>query len=655
MKPGLILETCSKHFNARQIKGVLRLGDAIIPGDERLPRFSETQFISDIDRMLDYMEKSDREGLAFLMSLISFMPLWKIKIILSISSLEKKMPRTIGTPFRLINLGLKGLIFTLYYSGLEDVEGHGKRIHKNIGWDAHTPSYHPPEKNMNETRKPGAKEIFIVARQKANEIKALSVTQRLKYISALKTLILREREIIIERIQMETGKSRSDALVSEIFGILDHLAFLESESVKALQDEKVKTPIALLGKKSRIFYSPLETVLIISPWNYPFYQAIVPITAAFMAGNATIYKPSEFTPLTGLVEDLLARIGMPDGWVQVVYGDGKIGSELIEQKPGKIFFTGSVATGKKIMQQAAAQLIPVELELGGKDPSIVFADANIKRAASGVLWGALTNCGQSCTSVERVYVQDSIYDQFRTEILAQTKLIKQACDSDGDADIGAMTTQAQVEIVKAHLDDALAKGAKLLTGSEWDGVDKMIPPLLLDNVTDDMLIAHEETFGPVIPLLSFSDEAQVVSRANDSVYGLSASVWSADQKRCDRVARALEVGNVSINNVMLTEGNHHLPFGGQKNSGIGRYKGVHGLRAFCNMKSVLIDSNSKKIEANWFPYTKTKYQAFSKMTVAAFSSGLLSIMKFVLSGLWLETLSQKPRSQSKGSDEVNKF
>ncbi|PIP89714.1 MAG: aldehyde dehydrogenase [Bdellovibrionales bacterium CG12_big_fil_rev_8_21_14_0_65_38_15] len=500
---------------------------------------------------------------------------------------------------------------------------------------------------MTENVKLTPSQISKFSKDASKQIRELTIEQRLKYVTALKKLILREKEIIIERIQDDTKKSKSDALVSEIFGVLDHLSFLEKETKKALADEKIKTPIALLGKKSRIYYEPLGTILIISPWNYPFYQAIVPIMAAFVSGNASIYKPSEFTPLTGLVEDLMKRIGMNQHWVQVVYGDGQIGSQLIDQRPDKIFFTGSVATGKKIMQQAASQLIPVELELGGKDPSIVFADANIKRAASGVVWGALTNCGQSCTSVERVYVQDTCVDEFTAEVKSIVDEIKQSRDYDGDSDFGGMTTSNQVAIVKNHLDDAISKGATLLCGHQWDGKNEMIPALVLTNVTEEMLIAHEETFGPIIPIMGFNDENEVISRANNSPYGLSASVWSHDLKRCDRVARALEVGNVSINNVMLTEGNHYLPFGGQKNSGIGRYKGVHGLRSFCNMKSILIDSDSKKIEANWFPYSKKKYQLFSKMTDGAFSGGLINFLKFAIFGTLTEGLSQKRRSQLK--------
>ncbi len=647
MKPELALDTCSKHFDRNQLLGLLKLGDVVIPGDKHLPKFSETEFVLEIDRMLDYMEEEDLEGLKLLMSIFRPAPKFIIRLILQISEFHQSVPYFIGTPLRMIKLGLKGIIFTLYYSGLKDTEKNGKRIHKIIGWDAETPSYTPQDIIMTKNAVLTPKQNFKIAKEAQIDIRNLTIPQRLKYVSALKSLILREKEIIIERIQDDTNKSKSDALVSEIFGVLDHLSFLEKESIKALADEKVKTPIALLGKKSRIFYQPLGTILIISPWNYPFYQAIVPIMAAFVSGNACIYKPSEFTPLTGLIEELLSRIGMNAGWAQVVYGDGKIGSQLIEQRPDKIFFTGSVATGKKIMAQAANQLIPVELELGGKDPSIVFADANLKRAASGVVWGALTNCGQSCTSVERVYVQDLCLEEFTNEVSSIICEIKQSRDYDGDSDFGAMTTKAQIEIVKNHLEDALDKGANLIHGQDWDKSSEIIPALVLTNVTDDMLIAHEETFGPIIPIMSFRDENEVVSRANQSIYGLSASVWSHDQKRCDRVARQLEVGNVSINNVMLTEGNHYLPFGGQKQSGIGRYKGVHGLRAFCNMKSILIDADSKKIEANWFPYSKKKYQLFSKMTDGAFGGGVLNFIKFAVFGTLLEGLSQKKRSQLK--------
>jgi aldehyde dehydrogenase (NAD+) len=478
------------------------------------------------------------------------------------------------------------------------------------------------------------------AKHAAHTLRQLDIQDRIRKIRFLKRIILNKREGIIDRIQKDTGKSRSDALISEVFGVLDHLSYLEKNGQKILKDKKVSTPIALMGKKSKIFFEAMGVILIISPWNYPFYQAIVPITAAFIAGNAVIYKPSEHTPLEGLLEELLAEATFQDDWVQVVYGDGKTGAALIDQHPDKIFFTGSERTGRKIMEQAAKYLIPVELELGGKDPMIVFADANINRAAAGALWGGLTNLGQSCTSVERIYVQNEIYDDFKNELIRLTHQIKQETDVDGDADVGAMTTDFQVDIIQRQLEDAKNKNAQIYT-SNLISESKHIPPAVLDHVTNEMDLMKEETFGPLLPILPFSTEEEAIAQANNSPFGLSASIWTRDLKRADRVARAIVTGNVSINNVMLTEGNPALPFGGIKNSGFGRYKGEIGLHSFCNIKSVLIDKDSSKIESNWFPYTRKKYTLFSDLTVNLFSDGILSFMKFLISGLKLESYSDK--------------
>ena len=479
---------------------------------------------------------------------------------------------------------------------------------------------------------------FQKAKNAEVELKKITVKERIERIKNLKRIVLERREWIIDKIQEDTGKSRSDALISEIFGVLDHLHYLIKNTEKALADKSVSTPVALMGKKSKIYFEPLGTVVIISPWNYPFYQAIVPVTAAFVAGNAVLYKPSEHTPLKGVVEEVLQKAGFKDDWAQIVYGDGKVGAELIDQKPDKIMFTGSDRTGRKIMEQAAKYLIPVELELGGKDPMIVFDDANIVRAAAGAVWGGLTNLGQSCTSVERIYVQQKIYNDFKNEMVKQVEWIKQETDKDGDADVGAMTVDFQLDIIKKHLDDAKLKGAEILTGKEWDGKSKLIPPMVIDKIKPDMKVITEESFGPFLPLIPFNTEEEAIALANDSEFGLSASVWTKDMNRADRVTRAIKTGNVSVNNVMLTEGNPALPFGGTKNSGFGRYKGEIGLHSFCNIKSVLIDKNSSKIESNWFPYTKEKYAMFSKMTEGLFTG---SLIKFALSGLKMESYSNK--------------
>lgn len=641
----------SQYLNKTQLKALTKIGDIIIPGDKATPRFSQTDFLVHIDRMIKYIPSDDRSGLKLLLTLLNFTPKVLIRLLLILTDYNQKLPTLLGIPLRLIQIGIKGLIFTLYYSNLEDKEKSSERIYQAIEWETNiftdeesmTTNSHPPKKNFENPTALEVQQIYADAHIANKHIKNLSIKQRLLYISRLKDIILKRKEDIISIIQKDTKKSRSDALISEIFGVLDYLHFLETDTYKALKDEKVKTPIALLGKRSRVYYESLGTMLVISPWNYPFYQAIVPLCTSFVCGNSTIYKPSEFTPLKGLVEELLVEAGFERDWIQIVYGEGETGKKLIDGKPQKIFFTGSVGTGKKIMQQASEYLIPVELELGGKDPAIIFSDANMERATSGVLWGALTNNGQSCTSVERVYVQDEVYNEFKELTLTKVRNIKQMIDTNGDSDIGFMTTKSQVSIIKDQLEDALSKGAIMLTGQEWNKETIEIPPIILENLNHDMKVVSKESFGPLICLFKFHDEAQVIELANDSDFGLSASVWSADKEVCDRVTRALDVGNVSVNNVMLTEGNPYLPFGGRKLSGIGYYKGISGLRAFSAQKSVLIDENSKKIEANWYPYTEKRYQLFSSMIQGLFGGTLKSFIKFLISGLRLEAYASKAK------------
>jgi acyl-CoA reductase-like NAD-dependent aldehyde dehydrogenase len=489
--------------------------------------------------------------------------------------------------------------------------------------------------------------IYKKARETFEKIRNMTVEQRVNETLKLQKYIIENREQIITRIVQETGKSRTDALTSEIFGVLDVIDYYKKEAPRALADKKAHTPLILMGKKSKIYHEPLGPVLVISPWNYPFYLAMVPSITAFLAGNPVIYKPSEVTPLKGLIEEIIEKSGFMVEAIQVVYGSKEIGRRLIEAKPAKIFFTGSLSTGKKIMEQAARLLIPVELELGGKDPMIVFDDVNVERTVNGALWGAFTNAGQSCTSIERLYVQEEVYSRFIAKLEQKVNQLKLASGNNpendrGDIDIGTMTAEFQVKIVEEHIEDAVQKGAKILCGGKREKGSLFFPPTILLNVNHSMKIAREETFGPVLPVLKFSTEDEVIKKANDSEFGLSASVWTKDLVKAERVARKLEVGNVSINNVMLTEGNPALPFGGVKASGFGRYRGEYGLYTFTNIKSVIIDAQGPKIEANWYPYTRNKYRIFSDLMDALFSNKS-SLVKTILSGLKLETTAKKEK------------
>lgn len=496
----------------------------------------------------------------------------------------------------------------------------------------------------------GAGEIdraFAEARKASAALRGMTVAARLAECAKLKTHILANKEAIIDRIMSETGKSRTDALLTEIFTVLDTIDYYEKTATKFLADQKVKTPVILMGKKSRIYYEPLGVVLLISPWNYPFNLTMIPFVSAFVAGNAVVFKPSEYTPLQGLLEEIVEKSGFMRGTLQIVYGGKDVGKQLIDRRPDKIFFTGSTRAGKQVMAQAAQYLIPVELELGGKDPMIVFDDVNLDRTVNGAVWGAMTNSGQTCTSVERIYVQERIYDRFVTSLQQKVEKLRSAASNpaadDRELDVGGMTTGFQVDIVDKQVEDAKQRGAKVLTGGKRaDGGYGYAPTIVVEADAESSVI-RDESFGPVVTIEKFRDEAEAIRLANDSEYGLSASVWSADLDRADRVARALVTGNVSINNVLATQGNSALPYGGVKQSGFGRYKGPQGLHSFSNIKSVMIDKQSGRLELNWYPYSKEKYGLMSKLIETVYSGDPLGLIKVAAIGLKLEKLSKSKR------------
>nr|AUN37017.1 aldehyde dehydrogenase [uncultured bacterium] len=308
-----------------------------------------------------------------------------------------------------------------------------------------------------------------------------SIRERLAVMDKVRAYILKNKDTIIQRIGDETGKPRTESLLTEVFPTLDLIDLYSKTAEKVLRDEKVKTPVLLMGKTSKIYYEPLGTVLIISPWNYPFNLSMTPILTALIAGNAVVFKPSEYTPLKGLLETIFDGAGVPRDLVQVVYGAKETGRMLIDGKPNKIFFTGSERAGKAIMAQAAQYLIPVELELGGKDPFIVFDDVNIERTLNGALWGSMTNSGQTCTSVERIYVHEKIYDEFVKKFKEKaekitTPLTQRGKDADATSDMGCMTTDFQIHKVEAQVRDALAKGAKVECGGARSDESHVFPP-----------------------------------------------------------------------------------------------------------------------------------------------------------------------------------
>ncbi|HEY2421701.1 MAG TPA: aldehyde dehydrogenase family protein [Neobacillus sp.] len=464
-------------------------------------------------------------------------------------------------------------------------------------------------------------EIFYETGRRAfNQWRKLAVSERLQYLRNLKEIMTEQMEHVAQVIADDTGKVLTEALVADIMPTLDGIDHICKHGEQMLKRKKVKTPLLLIGKKSFIEYMPRGVVLVISPWNYPLQLAMVPMVSALVAGNTVILKPSEVTPLVGkCIEDLFIKAGFPKGVVQVAHGGKEVGAAFTNAKPDYIFFTGSIRTGKMIQEVAARDLIPTTLELGGKDPMIVFADANIERAAKGAAWAAFTNSGQVCMSAERLYVEKSINAQFLDLLKKEITSLRQG--SDVDADVGSMTFPAQIQIVKEQLEDALSKGAHLETGQppeEWeDGM--FLPLMVLTKVNQQMKIIQEESFGPILPIIPFVNEQEAIELANDTVYGLNASVWSRDIEKARRVASQLVSGAVVINDAIITVANHSLPFGGAKQSGIGRYHGDGGLRIFCHEKAIIEDHGRKRSEIQWYPY-KGKYPHFLKLFKSYFQA-----------------------------------
>ncbi|MGE7120297.1 aldehyde dehydrogenase family protein [Peribacillus sp. NPDC046944] len=495
-----------------------------------------------------------------------------------------------------------------------------EELHKK--WEVYSPATGKKIAELDETPLESIPQLYIKSRQAFLNWSKLPIAERLNYLKRLRFLMVEKMDELAETISKDTGKVKIEALVADIMPTIDAIKHIEKHAAKALSRQKASTPLMLIGKKSYIEYMPRGTVLVISPWNYPFQLAMVPILNALIGGNTVISKPSEVTPLVGIsMDDLFQEAGFPEGVIQFAHGGKELGAALTEQKPDYIFFTGSVRTGKIIGEVAAKQLIPTTLELGGKDPMIVFGDANLERAVNGALWGAFTNSGQVCMSVERVYVERTVYKEFLSLLKEKTTALRQGTQLTDD--VGSMTFPAQLDIVADHLDDALNKGAIMESGSiphDWKkGSTYFIPPTILSNIDHSMKIMNEETFGPVLPVVPFDSEEEAVRLANDSQYGLNSSVWSMDEEKANRVARQLVTGAVTINDVLITVANHGLPFGGAKQSGIGRYHGEQGMRIFCHEKAIMQDKGKKNSEIQWYPY-EGKYPRFLSLFQHYFSA-----------------------------------
>ena len=453
---------------------------------------------------------------------------------------------------------------------------------------------------------PAVREAVENARKAQLEWAATDFGERGAYLERAARWLAANADAFVDRIIAETGKPRTEALATEVLLAADALQFYAKRARHILADRKLPTHL-MKTKRLRVTHRPLGVVGIITPWNFPFLLALNPTVQALVAGNAVVLKPSESTPDSGrLIGELWAQVGLPEGVFQLVQGDGETGAALVEAGVDKICFTGSVATGRRVAEACGRHLIPCTLELGGKDPMIVCEDADLERAARGAVFGAFTNAGQVCTSTERVYVVDSVADRFTRLVLDETAKLRQGAA--GEFDVGPMIQSEQLATVEDHVGDAVAKGARVLAGGRRNPDQKGLfwEPTVLDDVTHDMKVMREETFGPVLPIMRVRDVDEGLAFANDSPYGLNANVWTRSKRRGTRLAKAIESGCAVVNDCMINYGVTESPFGGVKQSGIGRVNGEQGLLGMCHTRSILIDRVGARSEALWFPYSARK-------------------------------------------------
>jgi len=435
-------------------------------------------------------------------------------------------------------------------------------------------------------------------------------------------ILLEQQDAYIDVIGRETGRSHFETLMMEILPACDSLSYYAKRAARILRDEKPRLHL-LRNKKLLISYRPLGVIGIITPWNGPFILTLNPSVQALMAGNTVVLKPSEVTPFSGrLVAELFERAGVPKDVLAVVEGDAETGSALVQSGVDKICFTGSVATGRKIAEACARRLLPCTLELGGKDPMIVCADADLERAAGGAVFGGFINAGQFCCGTERVYVVDAVADEFVQRVVEKTVTLR--LGASGEYDVGPMIWPKQLEIVERHVADAVARGAKVLVGGKrrTDLGELFYEPTVLVDVTHEMQIMRDETFGPVLPILRVRDEDQALALANDSSYGLSATLWTRDGDKALRLARRIESGSVCVNDSSITYGATEAPFGGVKSSGLGQANGEAGLKGFCHAQPIILDRFGAKAEQVWYPYTAEKTRFLKRLMRAIWGTPL---------------------------------
>ncbi len=489
------------------------------------------------------------------------------------------------------------------------------------------------------------REIEVAVRRAAEAFpawSARSVGERAALLKSVQAALVDRTDEIAETICTEMGKPKFEAVLHDVMTVANLLDYYTKKGPKILREEPVRMSLLFRAfKKSTIVRKPYGVVAVISPWNYPFAIPMSGILFALLAGNTVVFKPATEVVLVGRkIKELFQAAGLPPGTVELVLASGRdVGDTLFKPPVRKVVFTGSTAVGQEVLKRCSANIVPSVLELGGKDPMVVLEGTDPEAAANGAVWGAFTNCGQVCASVERAYVHESLYDEFVKRVVEKTKALKLGPWTDPATQVGPMVSLGQLQIVEEQVNDAVKRGAEVLAGgrNREDLGGFYYEPTVLVKVNHQMKVMREETFGPVLPVMKFQTEEEAVALANDTVYGLTASVWGSDLKRARRVAERIEAGTVTVNDHAYTYGAVETPWQGFKESGLGVSHSAWGLREFTqplhiNEPGGLMGRAAARMATRpWFyPYTPERLGTARMLTKNFFDPRKSGVSKLAL-------------------------
>jgi acyl-CoA reductase-like NAD-dependent aldehyde dehydrogenase len=467
-------------------------------------------------------------------------------------------------------------------------------------------------------------ELVLRARRAQPGWEALGFEGRAQILDRCRKWIVDNSDRVVETIVSETGKAWEDAQIAELGYAAGAFGFWAKNAERFLAEERVRTGSPFVkGRKLVVRYVPVGVVGVIGPWNYPLTNSFGDCIPALAAGNAVILKPSEVTPLTSLLMgEMLRECGLPEGVYQVAPGFGETAAALIDEVDF-VMFTGSTATGRKVMERAARTLTPLALELGGNDPMIVCADADLERAANAAVHYSMQNAGQTCVATERAYVEEPVYDEFVSLVTRKVAELRQgAPHGPGSVDLGAMIHPPQSDVVDAHVKDAVDKGARVVVGGHRsDANGHYYEPTVLVDVDHTMDCMRDETFGPTLPIMRVADADEAVRLANDTSYGLQASVWTKDAAKGERLARRIEAGAVTVNDAQINYVALELPMGGWKSSGLGTRHGADGIRKYTKRQTLVVTRFAPKKDLHMLPYSAGRTKLLGRMIKLAFGRG----------------------------------